>query len=579
MQKFYKVFYIINLTKENSFSLLIFLSIIGMLFEAISISLIIPFISQMLNPDLIFKFPIILNIFEKISPFNILDKYFSFEIKYQAEIIITGILLLFLFFIFKFLYLVFLEWIRSKFVFSIYKNTSNLLFERYLYQPYIFYINNSSSQLITNITKEVEVLTTSSVYPFLRLTTELIFVTGILILLFIFQPIIALSSVIIITFVSFMFMFLTKNIIEKWGKIRKNSEAIRVKNFQNGLGAVEDIKINAKESFFYKKFKHENDLVSIIAAKQSWISQLPLYFLELLGVFAVVVMVILTISQSQPMDTIVVSLALFTGAAFKIIPSFNRMLQAYSFIKYSEPVTTSFINQIKSLELFINPKKNNRDFFNYNSPISVSNLSFKYPEAEKLILNNINFSIMPKTCIGIKGESGFGKSTLAKLIIGLFDPLDGKVLIGKKNINENIASWMSSIGYVSQNTFLTDDTILRNIAFAEEDVNIDTERVKNCIKQSRLTDFISKLNLKEETKIGEIGKKISGGEKQRIGIARALYKKPKILVLDEATNALDIKTENLILETLEKLKKEITIIFISHKKNSLKICDKIIEIK
>ena len=138
---------------------------------------------------------------------------------------------------------------------------------------------------------------------------------------------------------------------------------------------------------------------------------------------------------------------------------------------------------------------------------------------------------------------------------------------------------MSSIGYVSQNTFLTDDTILRNIAFAEEDVNIDTERVKNCIKQSRLTDFISKLNLKEETKIGEIGKKISGGEKQRIGIARALYKKPKILVLDEATNALDIKTENLILETLEKLKKEITIIFISHKKNSLKICDKIIEIK
>ena len=245
------------------------------------------------------------------------------------------------------------------------------------------------------------------------------------------------------------------------------------------------------------------------------------------------------------------------------------------------PVVDMLYNDLIDEQVKINKDYDNKNLENkivFKEKISIKNLSFKYEKRSEKTLKNINLEIHNHEILGIIGKSGSGKSTLINLLLGLLKPSEGSIEIDQENIEKNIQEWRGLIGYVPQNIFITDDTLKNNIAFGIDEKNVSKEKLINCINLSQLDGYVNKQKNGLNTFIGEKGSKISGGELQRLGIARALYNKPKILILDESTNSLDLNTENLLLKEIEKLKKDITIIIITHRESTLKICDKIVKI-
>ncbi len=267
------------------------------------------------------------------------------------------------------------------------------------------------------------------------------------------------------------------------------------------------------------------------------------------------------------------------------MPCLSKILTNFQNIQ-SMKVSTELVSKEFSLNKDYEPSKRKKiESFKFENEIKFNNISFSYNtkvahknfEAKK-ILNNFNHTIKKETCVGIIGKSGKGKSTIIDLITGILSPNEGEVLVDELNIKSNIKEWQRCIGYVSQNIFLSDSTIQNNIALGIEPNNIDKNLLIKSAEDARILSFINTLKDGFETQIGEKGVKLSGGQKQRLAIARELYRKPSLLILDEATSGLDMETENEILKGLEKIKKEITIIIVSHRENTVKNCDKIINI-
>ena len=289
-----------------------------------------------------------------------------------------------------------------------------------------------------------------------------------------------------------------------------------------------------------------------------------------------VLIIIYFSNKNYDIKEIIPLLSLFGMAALRLIPSFNIITLGFTALKKSEISFQSIVKLFRENNKNKTKKKSHSKIIRNESTINsieVKNVSFKYPGSEKLILRNINFKIKNNSSIGIVGKTGCGKSTLIKLLAGLLSPSEGKILVNNKDININLKNWYNNLSYIPQDIYLNDDTIRRNIAIGEHDSEIDETKLKISIKLSGLERFVNNLDLGLETFVGTDGIKLSGGQVQRIGIARAIYLQPNVFILDEATNSLDEKTESEILEDFNKLKVNKFLIMISHRLVSLKKCD------
>jgi ABC-type bacteriocin/lantibiotic exporter with double-glycine peptidase domain len=273
---------------------------------------------------------------------------------------------------------------------------------------------------------------------------------------------------------------------------------------------------------------------------------------------------------------------LFVAATFRLLPSINKILNLVNRIRFSISTVKSLLNEIKKIEAnryneIINIKIKRK--INIIKKIEIKNLKFSYDNKKNYCLDSLNLNIYNNSLIGITGKSGSGKSTLIDIIMGLKLPNDGFVKINNYDLLDISGNWRRMIGYVQQDVFLLDDSIKSNIAFGVQENYINKKKISHLIKKTQLENFITSLPEGIDTKVGERGARISGGQKQRIAIARALYSSPKILILDEATNGIDYDSEILILKLLKKIKKDMIIIFVTHKKNVLKFCDVVYELK
>ena len=266
-----------------------------------------------------------------------------------------------------------------------------------------------------------------------------------------------------------------------------------------------------------------------------------------------------------------------SGARF--IPGFNVITSSFSTTRWLQP---SFDTVTKEIEVLmkrdeIKSKKNKlREEIKFEKELNIQNLSFSY--TDKKILNNVDLTINKGEFVGIMGESGTGKTTLINILLGLLFPTEGQILSDGRNIRNNIENWQRKIGYIPQEVYLLDASIRENIAMGIDNKDINQQKIDELIKFTNLEDVINNLPEKSYSNVGYMGNNISGGQKQRIGIARALYSNPEIIILDEATSSLDVENENMIIEKLNELKEKKTLIIISHKRNSLKYCDKIFEV-
>jgi ABC-type multidrug transport system fused ATPase/permease subunit len=450
------------------------------------------------------------------------------------------------------------------------------LFKIYIHKPYDFYLNKNSAEIIKNIFNETQTTTSmvTNLLKFVRELTILIVIGGLILL---YEPLISLSAISILVLCLLIFYYLFNNYILNLGKLRLRLLDYVLNGIQSLSGAIKDIKIYKKENYFNEKFALDAENYENVIFKQSFLEKTPRIIFEMLAVVIVFSIVSIYFYFEGDINSLIPVLALFAVSLIRLIPAFTSMSTSLYYMRY---VKTSFDHVTKQIIEFKTVKNSDkgivRDFFELKNMIaSIENLNFNYQKTSKIkSISEVNFNIKTGDMVGVIGKSGAGKSTLVNLLLGLLPATTGEIKINaKEKETKNLFS------YVPQDIFLLDDSLRKNIAFGESINEINENEIKKTVEMSGLTPLVEKNKEGLDLIVGERGVRLSGGEKQRVGIARALYKKSKILILDEATSSLDIVTEKKIMNSINQLKNKFTIIIVTHRLSTIESCNRIFLIK
>ena len=509
----------------------------------------------------------------KIIDFNFL-KNFS-----QEEIIIYGSLCLGVIFLLKNVLLSGLIYFEGKLVRSIRIYLGEKLFKKYLFKNYKFHLKTNPSILLRNVSAEVS-QTSSVILSCLKLIRELLVLVAVFSLLLMSSFFITISIFFFLTFIVTIFFVFTKKILEKNSRLIQSINASQIQHITQSFNAIKEIKILNKENFVNtiavkNMVKFENPFLI-----NFFLTSLPRPFLEVLVILSLILISILITGSDQSIMSLIPILSLFTVSAVRLIPSFNSISTALANIKSLRPsyklVYSNLVDDKDTDKISdINLRNTN---FSFQNKIVFKDVSFTYENKNSPVLKNVNLEIVKGSNLGITGKSGSGKSTLINLLIGLLQPDKGLVCFDDKDVKDNVRKLQCLISYVPQDIYLLDDTIKKNIAIGEEEDQIDYNRLDIAINSAELKDYIDKLPEKLETFVGNRGVRISGGQKQRIGIARALYLERDILILDEATNSLDIENEEKVMDNIINQYQSKSIICIAHSNKVLEKFDNILSL-
>jgi len=371
--------------------------------------------------------------------------------------------------------------------------------------------------------------------------------------------------------------------ISQIGAEQQKISASMIKWVNQGLGASKEVKVSGKEDFFINAYTKQSQLSANNSRYMNVLDLVPRLFIETLLVSIVLITMLIIVFQDTDTTYLVSTMALFAMAAFRLMPSINRIVSLITTIRYSQPALKVVYRDLfeekeevsiikKDLYAIYKGKKT------FNDSIELQNLTFKYPNQNELSVKDISLTIPIGKSVAFIGESGAGKTTLIDIMLGLFRPEKGRILVDGKNLEEQKEVWQKKIGYIPQSIYLSDDTIRRNVAFGIDDAHIDDQEVWRALQQAQLKEFVEALPGQLDAAVGERGVRLSGGQRQRIGIARALYHNPEILFMDEATSALDNETEKGIMRAIDGLKGEKTLIIIAHRLTTIENCDLVFKI-
>ena len=559
------------LNKNQKFKLIIicFLTLIGALLETLGVGIVVPFLSIFIESDTKNSF------FEHTFLSSILKtENIIFFKNYNP--ILSGSLIILIIFTIKNFYLLYLQWFNAKFTFDVETSLSKRLLDLYLSQKYSFFLKRNSANLIRNIKEEVVYFRAKIVNQIYTVFIDLLTIFCILILLIFINPQASIFAIVFMVLASLIYLSFTKTKIKRLAIQRQYHDEIRLKSLQHSFTGIKQIKVSGSENFFSNIFNFHNTKTTYSSVMHDFIIQIPRYVLEIFAVGSLFILILVFFRQNLNYTDLIPLLGVYAVASFKILPSANRLTQALNQIRSGVPTVELLHNELNKLQIIKrqNEKFDKKEF----KSLKINNLNFSYIE-QKNVLNNVNLSIKKGDVVGVIGNSGAGKSTLIDIIIGLLNPTQGEVYFNGLKLKDNVNSWLNIIGYVPQEIFILDDTLLNNITFGSEGKRNTKSQVSNLIELLELKEFVNSLPEGLNTNLNERGTRISGGQKQRIGIARALYNNPDIIILDEATNALDKNLEHKILKNIKKLENK-TIIIISHNLESFKEnCNQVFEIK
>ena len=565
MTIFKKLIELLTRREQRQMVGLLFLMLVGMAFEVIGLSLVIPAIALMTQPNLVESYPKLKPVLELIGNPS------------QVELVARGMLVLIGVYLFKTIFLIFMVSRQNKFIFGIQESLSLRLFKMYLKQPWTFHLQRNSAQLILNATNEVSIFVGNALQPGMIILTEGLVLLGIAGLLFIIEPIAALAIMLLFGGAALGFQRIFRKYLLRWGEARQLHDGLRIQHLQQGLGGAKDVKLLGRENNFFAEYNTHNKISAQVGQKQKTLLEFPRLWLELLAVIGLAGLVAIMLAQGQLVETLVSTLGLFAAAAFRLMPSLNRVLGAFQSLRYGLPVINTLHQEILTLDVEVKTQLDS--MLEFKKAITVEQIDYRYGKAHNQALAGISFTIPYGSSVGFIGASGAGKSTLVDVILGLLPPDRGYVRVDGEDIQTSLRSWQDKIGYVPQSIFLTDDTLRRNIAFGLPEDLIDNLAVERAVKAAQLDGFVSSLSLGLETFVGERGVRLSGGQRQRIGIARALYHDPAVLVLDEATSALDTQTEKGVMEAINALHGDKTILIVAHRLSTVSNCDKLYKLE
>jgi ATP-binding cassette subfamily C protein len=546
--------------------LILFASILATFFEVVGIGSIPVFAMLIIDVE---------------SLINNISTYISIDLINEIDrktLQITGACLLVSIFVFKNLYLFLLMFFQGKLLKELRSSTSNKLYHYYIYMPYIKHLSRNPSVLIRSITSDVG-LTFVFIQSYIMLIRESLILVSFFIFLVFVDPLISFVSLFFLGVPVLFFYNFYKKKLKLKGKDLQFLIGDEIKTVDQSLGAIKETKLFNKEHHFLSYFK------KLIKNKESLqffsylVSTSPRLFLEVVALFSVAMIAVTLIFLGKTSTAILPLISLFAVSMVRFIPALNVITSSLTTIRFRQPSFDLVAKEIKNLESIpILLKKdrstqNEANNFKFNDCILMKDISFDYEEGRRTTLKNINIQIKKGKSVGIIGKSGSGKSTLVDIMLGLLEPQKGGVYFDNKNIQNDLSLWQKQIGYIPQDIYLLNDTIKKNITFGLKDDEIDEKLLSQTLKIAQLKNFVDTLPETINTFVGHRGLKLSGGERQRIGIARAMYNSPKIIVFDEATSSLDIENENKILNEIYENRDDKTLLIISHRNNTVKYCD------
>jgi ABC-type multidrug transport system fused ATPase/permease subunit len=462
---------------------------------------------------------------------------------------------------------------------------SNRLFKHYLFQPWLFHSDHSSSSLIHKVINESQRLTFAIIHQALNFNAKAAIAVLMSLAVVIYDPAISISGLAIFSISYFLIYKLSESHLNRASKSLAEDQAIRLKTASESFGGIQNIILNRTQPFFINTFNKSTDKYYFAWGNSQVLGITPKYLLEVLAMGSIIILVLfLFLSNNQNLSTILPTLSVFALAGYKILPALHTAYYSFSIITANisafESLKSDLINSSDIDQSAQNLQMKSNDKIEFNNKLSFKNISFTYPESVKKVLNDVSFEIQAETTIGIVGPSGAGKSTMIDIILGLINPISGNFFADNETIDKsNIELWQRNIGFVPQSIFLSDSTIKENIAFGINAQSIDNKKLLKAANLANIMDFLSSLPNGLDTIVGERGIQLSGGQIQRIGIARALYNNPNVLIFDEATSSLDGISEKLIMEAINKFSGQKTIIIVAHRLETVKNCDSILLLK
>ncbi|RJW48470.1 ABC transporter ATP-binding protein [Lachnospiraceae bacterium OM02-31] len=566
-----KLNYIFNKRDKVRIIILLFMIIIGSFLELTGVAAFMPFIEIVMSPS---------NIQENIWLSKIYTTLNLTSTDMFLAIMALGISAIY---IVKNIYLIIMQNCILKFSYRTRKNIAVRLLKTYMEEPYTFHLNKNVAELQRSLqidTNQFMLLVNNSLQMMAEITVCI--VLG----LYLFNTSHSITGIVLALLVICVgfFFYVSKKVTLRLGLQNQRYNAKLIQWVDQSLGGIKEVKILKREDFFVSSYEKNYEKLIWGARINELLSAMPRHIVEavcITGLLGAIVVKMFWGYAGNEVSDFIPQLAVCAVGAFRLLPAVGKMNAYANSIMYCKPSLDLVYNDLQQIR---NHKEcgvyrhQDDTKWTFKEGIKLINITYKYPDAEQAVLTKINLEIPKGSTVAFIGTSGAGKTTLADIILGLLPPEEGKVLVDNKDIYSNLQCWYNHLGYIPQTIYLSDDTIRNNIAFGIKEEEIIDESVWTALKKAQLVDFVDKLDNGLDTFVGERGMRLSGGQRQRIGIARALYHNPDILILDEATSALDNDTEQAVMDSIESLKREKTILIIAHRLTTIRNADIIYEI-
>ncbi len=562
-----KISYLLTPHEHKIAILVMIMTSIMSLLEMIGVASILPFMAVVSNPDVIQTNTILNEIFQISNKFGVENN--------QQFLFALGIFV-FLLLVFSLSFKALTSYVQLRFVNMRQYSISKRIVESYLRQPYSWFLSRNSAELGTTILSEVSRIVGGGLNPLMGLISASMMAISLIILLFLTDFKLAMIVGFSISGAFGLIFYFSQSFVRHKGQESLRANQLRFKAISEVFGAAKEVKVGGLEQNYLKRFSKPS---LIFARNQSFIgilNQLPRFFLEAFAFGGIMLIILYLIKKTGSFNSSIPIISLYVFAGYRLMPAIQKIYTSINTMSYVGPSLNSLYFDLKNLENLDKQQFSNENF-TFNRLIKLKDICYNYPGTSRTAIKDINIEIEAKTTVGIVGKTGSGKTTIVDLVLGLLEAQKGILEIDDQILTKNnYRAWQRSIGYVPQQIYLADDTISANIAFGVNKKDINEEVVKKVSKIANLHEFISnELPEQYQSIIGERGIKLSGGQRQRIGIARALYHNPQLLILDEATSSLDNDTEKAVMDAIDNLSNNKTIIIIAHRLSTVKKCDKI----
>ena len=547
--------------------LLVFIFIFASLLELISLGLIYPYVNLVIEPNTAIN----------SKPISYLSPLLH-EKEFKNYFIYSSSILIFIFFM-KTIMSIYLKWFISKFSEEHLSYLSVRLMAAYQRMNYNDYLKRDKSEYLRNL-KIFTYNCLDGIKALLRIFSETLIVLVIAIYLSLLNFYALFTFVIFISFTYFIYNSILRKKLIEYGKHKNDGEAVVFQNVTDGIRGFKEIRVLSKESFFKDLIQSGAEKICKFQIKTNLIIFSPRHIFELFVVLFVVFFLSISVFLGSELNLLLPTIAVFAVAGLRLVPACSDIMAQMSYLNYANDGINVIFNDLKKYESLkntneLNTKKGNSEKF---MSMELKNLNFKYSNSSSNVFENLNFSIKRNECIGIIGESGSGKTTLIDILLGLLQPQSGKILINNKETKNTFLDWQNKVAYLPQDDLILDQSIRTNISLENNLDKQNLKKINDSLKKANLDKHIESLPNSFNTKIGKNGTRLSVGQNKRVALARTFYHDKEVLIMDEATSSLDVKTEDNIVEQINLLKKDRTIIIITHRLSTLKNCDCIYKI-